>query len=362
MKKFFSNRKFKNIFLLVIVIIVVAFSVFLGYRFDYNNYHKNVIDTDISIRDFISSKSDIQYIENLPGYEGNFDWSADWHLREFQRGNEYLYWNLAAHDYEDYLQEDYMFQQGDSRYRWIKYTFDSIEKAEWAYWYLTTSRPDAVYKSMKSPAFAADSEYAEYLVDNSTLGPLLQIWYYENDFYILMIDDNDDGKSMKQELKEFMEGDSTFIGITECADETIEKVTEASTKESTEESTEDLSKESANAAVVSTYNYCIDEMNLTLEIPENWYVCEIDGVYSDWTGRINVHDFSKWILVTDIPYTSQELTAALTENYEEQYSHFIFGVSYTAKELFPARRLCYSLCSSTPFRVTDDGYLLYHGK
>lgn len=43
---------------------------------------------------------------------------------------------------------------------------------------------------------------------------------------------------------------------------------------------------------LSAYTYHIDELDVDLEIPENMYAYQINGVYRDWTGNINIHDFS----------------------------------------------------------------------
>lgn len=105
-----------------------------------------------------------------------------------------------------------------------------------------------------------------------------------------------------------------------------------------------------------TYSHYIEEMDVTLKIPEELYVYQIDGVYLDWSGNLKVHDFSKWIIITDIQYREESIANTLINCYNEEAEHIIFGLAITSEELFPVRRLCFSVYASGPFRVINNGY------
>lgn len=134
---------------------------------------------------------------------------------------------------------------------------------------------------------------------------------------------------------------------------TIQSETEESVTE-TEPSYESISTETA----VSTYEYFLETLDITLEIPENMYVYKTDGVYKDWTGNVNVHDFCEWTIVTDQEYDEAELAGRLKENYAEEAEHIVYVVAVTPKEMFPVRRLCGSVYPvSGSVRIAGDYYV-----
>ncbi len=119
---------------------------------------------------------------------------------------------------------------------------------------------------------------------------------------------------------------------------------------------------SGETEALSTYVYHIDELDVDLEIPENLYVYRINGVYEDWTGKDNVHDFSTWILVTDKEYGGKEaLEESLTENYAEVAEHVWFIAEIIPKELYPVKYASGGMhpviiSCAVLYRMTETGY------
>lgn len=127
---------------------------------------------------------------------------------------------------------------------------------------------------------------------------------------------------------------------------------EASAPEETEGTPEEI------VPVIATYEYYIDELDVTLEIPENLYVYQIDGIYLDWNENLTKYDFADWIIVTDKEYTPNYLESSLILDIHEEAKHIVFGIELPlpSEQLFPLCRLNTCYFTGTD-RVINGEYL-----
>jgi len=139
--------------------------------------------------------------------------------------------------------------------------------------------------------------------------------------------------------------------------ETIEESTTGQTE------ADEQKKHISPDPVQATYRYPIEELGIELEIPENIYAYRINGIYRDWTGKLNIHSFSEWIVLSCKEYEESELELALRDNYLEEAKHIVFVLSICPEQLYPAQRLCFGLFSGGDLHKKGNYYFdtLYCG-
>ena len=105
-----------------------------------------------------------------------------------------------------------------------------------------------------------------------------------------------------------------------------------------------------------TYAYYIEELDVTLDIPEGMYVYRADSIRRHYDGSWFRLDCCEWILVTDKQYEEPYLTGNLMSELEKEAKHLVFGLVLTKKELAPLARLFPSIVPRSDVRVTEDWY------
>lgn len=106
----------------------------------------------------------------------------------------------------------------------------------------------------------------------------------------------------------------------------------------------------------TTYPYYIEELDVTLDIPEGMHVYRTDSIRRHPNGSWFHLECCEWILVTDKEYEESYLSGDLLENLESEAKHLVFGLVLTEKELVPLARLYPSIVESNHVRVTKDWY------
>ena len=133
---------------------------------------------------------------------------------------------------------------------------------------------------------------------------------------------------------------------TESAAELTKEITEEASDVQTEPQMTDSKETEPEISVevdppsTETYDYYIKELDVTFAVPENMFVYRIDGVYSDWTKTINIHDFCQWILIMDQKYDQSTLAQQIKENHGEIGAHIVFGLVLTSMDMMPVKNLC----------------------
>lgn len=116
--------------------------------------------------------------------------------------------------------------------------------------------------------------------------------------------------------------------------------------------------ESETSKVVEgAYEYVIDELNVSLYIPNELYVYRIDGLYLDWNSKVTSFEFAEWIIVTDRQYTEDYLESGFASNIKDEETHIVFGVELPVEaERYPLCLLgtCYFRGES---RWSEQGYV-----
>lgn len=107
---------------------------------------------------------------------------------------------------------------------------------------------------------------------------------------------------------------------------------------------------------MSTYTYRIDEIDIDLRIPDTMFVYRIDGVYEDWNGKLGIHDFCEWILITDQEYDEHDLAHQIKDNFADIVEHVVYGLALTSKDLQPLSFLYSGIWGVGQSRITKDGY------
>ncbi len=105
-----------------------------------------------------------------------------------------------------------------------------------------------------------------------------------------------------------------------------------------------------------TYPYYVEELDVTLDIPEGMYVYRTDSIRRHPDGSWFRLECCEWILVTDKEYDESYLSGELLENLESEAKHLVFGLVLTEKELVPLARLYPSIVGNNHVRVTKDWY------
>jgi len=106
----------------------------------------------------------------------------------------------------------------------------------------------------------------------------------------------------------------------------------------------------------TTYPYYIEELDVTLDIPEGMHVYRTDSIRRHPNGSWFRLECCEWILVTDKEYEESYLSGDLLKDLESEAKHLVFGLVLTEKELAPLARLYPSIVRSTHVRVTKDWY------
>ncbi len=156
------------------------------------------------------------------------------------------------------------------------------------------------------------------------------------------------------EQLEFMESKVPDTGMTETT-----AVESANGDEKESESMDpNLSNQPLAIPVYSdvTYPYYVEELDVTLDIPEGMHVYRTDSIRRHPDGSWFRLECCEWILVTDKEYDKSYLSGELLENLESEAKHLVFGLVLTEKELVPLARLYPSIMGSSHVRVTKDWY------
>jgi len=111
--------------------------------------------------------------------------------------------------------------------------------------------------------------------------------------------------------------------------------------------------------VTGSMPFYIEELDVTLNIPETLYVYRTPGIYKDWQGKTSVLDCARWILITDKEYTENYLTGGLAENLREETEHFVYRIELVSRELYPVWNLC-AFNETDKLYLTEDGYCRYY--
>ena len=131
------------------------------------------------------------------------------------------------------------------------------------------------------------------------------------------------------------------------------------TESETETETPSLTQDPLSVPTYSdtTYPYYVEELDVTLDIPEGMYVYRTDSIRRHYDGSRFRLDCCEWILVTDKEYEQSYVDEGLMADLEKEAKHLVFGLVLTEKKLVPVARLFPGvvLCSR-PERVTENWY------
>ena len=131
------------------------------------------------------------------------------------------------------------------------------------------------------------------------------------------------------------------------------------TESETETETPSLTQDPLSVPTYSdtTYPYYVEELDVTLDIPEGMYVYRTDSIRRHYDGSRFRLDCCEWILVTDKEYEQSYVDEGLMADLEKEAKHLVFGLVLAERELVPVARLFPGvvLCSR-PERVTENWY------
>ena len=105
-----------------------------------------------------------------------------------------------------------------------------------------------------------------------------------------------------------------------------------------------------------TYPYQVDELGVTLNVPEDLFVYRTKSVRQNSDGSWFPLECTEWILVTDREYDPEYLSAGFMENLEAEAKHLVFGLTLTPKQLAPLALLFPNVLTKDVVRVTDLWY------
>lgn len=106
----------------------------------------------------------------------------------------------------------------------------------------------------------------------------------------------------------------------------------------------------------TTYPYYVEELDVTLDIPEGMYVYRTDSIRRHYDGSRFRLDCCEWILVTDKEYEQSYVDEGLMADLEKEAKHLVFGLVLAEKELAPVACLFPGIILDSNVRVTKNWY------